>query len=100
MGGTPLVVLANASAASTNREEMPVILCVEPATVVDREGGIGGTDTEIGEELEHRCREDAPVTLIEHIDVTVSALDVNVACAVDDRPGRGAIASPKAFWGL
>src|SRR5260370_1190863 len=83
MGAVALFILPNASAAFTNREEMPVILRVEPAVVVDREGGVGGTDSEIGEELEHGCREDAAVTLIEHIDIAVFALDVNVARAVD-----------------
>src|SRR5215472_17193226 len=83
MGAVAFVVLANASAAYTNREEMPVILRVEPALVVDREGRISGTDSEIGKELEHGCCEDAAVTLIEHIDIAVFALDVNVACAVD-----------------
>lgn len=50
--------------------------------LVDREGGVGGTDCEIAEELEHGCREDAAVTLIEHIDIAVFALDVNAARAL------------------
>src|SRR5262249_15430573 len=82
MGAVALVVLANASAAFTNREEMAVILRVEPAKVVDREGRISGADSEIGEELEQGCREDTAVTLSEHIDIAVFALDVNVACSV------------------
>ena len=66
MGAVALVVLANASAAFTNREEMPIVLRVEPALVVDREGGVGSADSEIGEELEQGCREDTAATLIDH----------------------------------
>jgi hypothetical protein len=82
-GATALTVLANASAAFANREEMSVVLCVEPAALVDREGRVGCTDSEIRKELELGRREHAALTLLEHIDIAVLALDVYVARAVD-----------------
>src|SRR5258708_16795506 len=77
-----LVAVANADAALTQHEQVPVILAVEPALVVDGERSVGGTNREVGEELRLGRSEGVGVTLMEHIDVAILALDVDVAGAV------------------
>src|SRR5712664_3282184 len=79
MRAVALVSIANASTALTHDEQMPVVLGVEPAVEVDREGRIGRADRKIGKELETGGGENADVTLVEDIDVAVLALDVDVA---------------------
>src|SRR6266851_8809807 len=78
-----LVAVANADAALTQHEQVPVILAVEPALVVDGERSVGGTNREVGEELRLGRSEGVGVTLIEHIDVAILALDVDVVGAVN-----------------
>src|SRR5260370_3232029 len=85
MRAVALVAVANADAALTQHEEVPVILGVEPALVVDGERSVGGTNREVGEELRLGRSEDGDVTLIEHIDVAVLTRDVDVADAVNGR---------------
>src|SRR5260370_38181559 len=79
MRAVALVSIANGRTALTHYEQMPIVLGVESAVEVDREGRIGRADRKIGKELELGRGEDAAVTLVEYIDVAVLALDVHVA---------------------
>src|SRR5260370_27273895 len=85
MRAVALVAVANADAALTQHEEVPVIVGVEPALVVDGERSVGGNNREVGEELRLGRSEDGDVTLIEHIEVAVLTRDVDVADAVNGR---------------
>src|SRR5260370_414215 len=65
------------------RKEVAVVLRVQPAKRIERKRGVGGTNRKIGEELEFGRREDPTVPLVEHVDVAVLALHVDVAPTVN-----------------
>src|SRR5215510_1111891 len=62
---------------------MTIVLGVEPALWINGEGGIGGADREIREDLEVRRAEFASMPLPDHVDIAVFALNIDPSIAVD-----------------